>query len=95
VSQAATTTLTGSANPAPVGQPLVLTVTVTPAFTGAGAPTGIVMLRDGSNTIVHDQLQAMRFQEPISYFTDDAIKAAGQNDNDECSQAIHSKAFFL
>jgi hypothetical protein len=39
----------------------VLTVTVTPAFTGAGAPTGIVMLRDGSNTIVHDQLQAMRF----------------------------------
>jgi hypothetical protein len=52
VSQAATTTtLTASANPAPVGQPLVLTVTVTPAFTGAGAPTGTVILRDGSNTI--------------------------------------------
>jgi hypothetical protein len=46
-----TTTLTASANPAPVGQPLVLTVTVTPAFTGAGAPTGTVILRDGSNTL--------------------------------------------
>jgi hypothetical protein len=46
-----TTTLTASANPAPVGQPLTLTVTVAPAFTGAGAPTGTVILRDGSNTI--------------------------------------------
>ena len=52
VSQAATTTsLTASSNPAVVGQPLVLTVTVTPAFSGAGAPTGTVILRDGSNTI--------------------------------------------
>jgi streptogramin lyase len=52
VSQAVTTTtLTASANPAPVGQPLVLTVTVTPAVTGAGAPTGTVILRDGSNTL--------------------------------------------
>src|SRR5262245_36521605 len=52
VSQAATTTtLAASANPAPVGQPLVLTVTVAPAFTGAGAPTGTVILRDGSNTL--------------------------------------------
>jgi len=59
VSQAATTTtLTASANPAPVGKPLVLTVTVTPAFTGAGAPTGIVMLRDGSNTIAVGMLDA-------------------------------------
>jgi virginiamycin B lyase len=52
VSQAATTThLTASSNPAPVGQALVLTVTVTPAFTGAGAPTGTVILRDGTSTI--------------------------------------------
>jgi hypothetical protein len=52
VSQATTTTtLTASANPAPVGQPLVLTVTVSPAFTGAGAPTGTIILRDGSNTL--------------------------------------------
>ena len=57
VSQAATTTtLTASANPAPVGQPLVLTVTVTPAF--AGAPTGTVILRDGSNTIGFATLDA-------------------------------------
>jgi streptogramin lyase len=48
---ATTTTLTASANPAPVGQTLVLSVTVTPAFTGAGAPTGTVILRDGTNTI--------------------------------------------
>src|SRR5262249_30664869 len=46
-----TTTLTASANPAPVGQTLVLTVTVTPASTVAGAPTGTIILRDGSNTI--------------------------------------------
>ena len=59
VSQAATTTtLTASSNPAPVGQPLVLTVTVTPAFTGAGAPTGTVILRDGSNTIGFATLDA-------------------------------------
>ena len=59
VSQAATTTtLTASANPAPVGKPLVLTVAVTPAFTGAGVPTGIVMLRDGSNTIAVGTLDA-------------------------------------
>src|SRR5207248_2217793 len=52
VSQVATTTtLTASANPAPVGQTLVLTVTVTPAFSGAGAPTGTVILRDGNNTL--------------------------------------------
>jgi streptogramin lyase len=52
VSPASTTTaLTASANPAPVGKTLVLTVTVTPAFTGAGAPTGTVILKDGSNTI--------------------------------------------
>jgi len=59
VSQAATTAaLTASANPAPVGQPLVLTVTVTPAFTGAGAPTGTVILREGSNTIAVGTLDA-------------------------------------
>jgi streptogramin lyase len=48
---ATTTTLTASANPIAVGQTLVLTVKVTPAFTGAGAPTGTVILKDGSNTI--------------------------------------------
>jgi streptogramin lyase len=59
VSQAATTTtLTASANPAPVGQKLVLTVTVTPAFTGAGAPTGTIILRDGSNTIAFASLDS-------------------------------------
>jgi streptogramin lyase len=46
-----TTTLTASANPVRVGQTLVLTVTVTPAFTGAGASTGTVILRDGNNTL--------------------------------------------
>src|SRR5262249_6677794 len=59
VSQAATTTtLTASANPVPVGQQLVLTVTVTPAFTGAGAPTGTVILRDGSNTLAFATLDS-------------------------------------
>jgi len=59
VSQAATTTtLTASANPAPVGKPLTLTVTVTPAFTGAGEPTGIVILHDGSNTLAVGTLDA-------------------------------------
>ena len=53
-----TTTLTASANPAPVGHQLVLTVTVTPAFTGDGAPTGVVILRDGSNTIGFAALDA-------------------------------------
>jgi hypothetical protein len=48
VSQASpTVTLTASSNPAPVGQPLTLTATVTPAFNGPGAPTGTVILRDG------------------------------------------------
>jgi streptogramin lyase len=46
-----TTTLTASANPVAVGKTLVLTVAVTPAFTGAGAPTGMVILKDGSTTI--------------------------------------------
>src|SRR5262249_18165930 len=53
-----TTTLTASANPAPVGKTLVLTVTVTPAFTGAGAPTGTVILRDGVNTLGFATLDA-------------------------------------
>jgi virginiamycin B lyase len=52
VSQAnTTTTLIASANPAPVGKTLVLTVTVTPSVTGAGVPRGEVFLRDGNNTI--------------------------------------------
>jgi len=52
VSRASTTTkLTASANPAHIGHQLVLTVIVTPAFTGAGAPTGTVTLRDGNNTL--------------------------------------------
>jgi virginiamycin B lyase len=55
---ATTTTLMASANPAPVGQTLVLTVTVTPAFTGAGAPTGMVILRDGNNTIAFATLDS-------------------------------------
>jgi hypothetical protein len=46
-----TTTLTASANPAPVGKTLVLTATVKPAFAGAGAPAGTVILKDGNNTI--------------------------------------------
>jgi streptogramin lyase len=55
---ATTTTLIASANPAPVGQTLVLTVTVTPAFTGAGAPTGTVILRDGNNTLAFATLDS-------------------------------------
>jgi hypothetical protein len=46
-----TTTLTASANPAPVGKPLTLKVAVTPAFTGAGAPTGTVILSDNGVTL--------------------------------------------
>jgi streptogramin lyase len=57
-SAATTTTLTASANPAPVGKTLTLTVTVTPAFTGAGAPTGLIILRDGSNTLAFAQLDS-------------------------------------
>jgi streptogramin lyase len=53
-----TTTLTASANPAPVGKTLVLTVTVTPAFPGAGSPKGGVFLRDGSNTIAFATLDS-------------------------------------
>jgi streptogramin lyase len=48
---ATTTTLTASATTVAVGQTLVLKVTVTPAFTGAGAPTGTVILKDGNTTI--------------------------------------------
>jgi streptogramin lyase len=55
---ATTTTLTASANPAPVGHTLVLTVAVTAAFTGAGAPTGLVILRDGGNTLGFAQLNS-------------------------------------
>jgi hypothetical protein len=55
---ATTTTLTASANPVSVGQTLVLTVTVTPVFTGAGAPTGTVILHDGSNTIAFATLNS-------------------------------------
>jgi streptogramin lyase len=46
-----TTTLIASANPAPVGHTLLLTVTVTPAFPGAGTPTGLIELKDGTNVI--------------------------------------------
>jgi streptogramin lyase len=46
-----TTTLTASANPAPVGHKLVLTVAVTPEFTGAGTPTGLIELKDGNSVI--------------------------------------------
>jgi streptogramin lyase len=53
-----TTTLAASANPAPVGHTLVLTVTVTPAFTGAGAPTGTIMLRDGTNVLAIAELDS-------------------------------------
>jgi streptogramin lyase len=41
-----TTTLTASANPAPVGKKLTLTVKVTPSFAGAGAPRGTVVISD-------------------------------------------------
>jgi hypothetical protein len=59
VSRAATTTtFTASANPVRVGQKLTLRVAVTGAFTGAGAPTGTVILRDGSNTIASAHLDA-------------------------------------
>jgi streptogramin lyase len=46
-----TITLTASANPATIGKQLVLTVTVTPALSGAEIPTGIVFLRDGTRTL--------------------------------------------
>jgi streptogramin lyase len=46
-----TTILTASANPVTVGQALVLTATVKPAFTGAGAMAGTVVLKDGNTTI--------------------------------------------
>jgi hypothetical protein len=53
-----TTTLTASANPVSVGQTLVLTVTVDPAFPGSGAPTGTVILHDGTNTIAFATLNS-------------------------------------
>jgi streptogramin lyase len=53
-----TTTLSASANPAPVGHKLLLTVKVTPAFTGAGAPSGTVILSDGANTIAFATLDS-------------------------------------
>jgi streptogramin lyase len=46
-----TTTLAASANPVVVGQALMLTVKVQPAFAGAGAPRGKVVLKDGNNAI--------------------------------------------
>jgi serine/threonine protein kinase len=48
---ATTTTVTASANPVRVGQKLMLAVTVTPALAAAGAPAGLVELRDGNNII--------------------------------------------
>jgi hypothetical protein len=55
---ATTTTLTASANPVAVGQTLVLTAKVAPAFTGPRGPTGMVALKDGSNTIGYATLDA-------------------------------------
>jgi hypothetical protein len=55
---ATTTTLTASTNPVAVGQTLMLTVKVNPAFTGAGAPTGTVILKDGTTTIGFATLDA-------------------------------------
>jgi streptogramin lyase len=52
------TTLTASANSVAVGQALVLTAKVTPAFTGAGAPRGTVLLKDGNTTIGSATLDA-------------------------------------
>jgi hypothetical protein len=40
--------LDSSANPAALGQPVVLTLTVTPTFSGVGAVSGIVAFKDGS-----------------------------------------------
>jgi hypothetical protein len=48
---ATTTTLTASSTTVASGKTLVLTVTVTPPFTGAGAPSGTVLLQDGTTTI--------------------------------------------
>jgi hypothetical protein len=47
---ATTTTLTSSANPATVNQPVSFTATVT-ANTGTAIPTGYVVFKDGSTTI--------------------------------------------
>jgi streptogramin lyase len=59
VSQTATTTrLTASANPVRVGQTLTLRVAVTGAFAGAEAPTGTLILRDGTNVIAIAHLDA-------------------------------------
>ncbi len=46
-----TTTLNASANPARTGKKLALTVNVLAAFTGAGVPTGTIILRDGNTTL--------------------------------------------
>ena len=48
---ATTTTVTSSANPAMFGQSVTLTATVTPAAPGAGTPTGTVVFTDGSNVL--------------------------------------------
>jgi virginiamycin B lyase len=52
------TTLTASANAAAAGQMLVMTATVKPAFAGAGAPRGTVVLKDGNKTIASATLDS-------------------------------------
>jgi len=47
---ATTTTLTSSANPSNLGQPVTLTATVAPT-SGAGTPTGTVTFTDGATTL--------------------------------------------
>jgi hypothetical protein len=88
VSQAATkTTLVASANPVAIGQTLVLTVTVTPAFTGAGAPTGTIILKDGSNTIAFATLDSSG--RAVFTFTPGQVIRSGRSHSTVLPRGIH------
>jgi hypothetical protein len=52
------TSLSVSANPVLFSQPLVLTATVSPAFSGAGAPTGTVIFSIDGSVVGFGQLDA-------------------------------------
>jgi VCBS repeat-containing protein len=51
-----TTTLSSSANPSAIGQPVTFTATVNVVAPAAGTPTGTVTFRDGSTTLATEPL---------------------------------------
>jgi hypothetical protein len=84
---ATTTTLVASANPAPVGQTLTLTATVTPAFTGAGAPTGLVILRDSGTIIAYAVLNSSG--QAVFTFIPGQVIGTGSSQFNELPRGTH------